>query len=87
MFVSHNLVSPEDFLSKRFITSGSALTMVKKKLKTFNQKVQPKQAKPILCDPDVKSYPEALDNRAVVVAIERPANNFAFISKTQSLCP
>ena len=34
--------------------------MVKQKLKKFQQKIQPKQSKPILRDPNCKSYLEAL---------------------------
>ena len=35
--------------------------------------------KPILCDPDVKSYLETLRKRSVVITIDKAANNFAFI--------
>ena len=41
--------------------------------------MHPKQTKPILCDPDVKSYLEALRKRFSVVTIDKAANNFAFI--------
>ena len=32
----------------------AVLTMVREKVKKLKQKIQPKQAKPILCDPDIK---------------------------------
>ena len=41
--------------------------------------MQPKQIKPIFCDPDVKSYLEALHKRFNVVTIDEAANNFDFI--------
>ena len=57
------------------------LTMVKETIKKLKQKIQPKQVKPMLCDPDVKSYLEALHKRFVVVTIDKAANNFTFICK------
>ena len=47
----------------------------------IEQEIQRKQIKPTLCDPFVKSFPEALRKRFVVVAINQPANDFAFICK------
>ena len=38
----------------------AVLTMVREKVKKLKHKIQPKEAKPILCDPDIKSYREAL---------------------------
>ena len=43
--------------------------------------MQPKQTKPILCDPDVKSYLEALRKRFSIVTTHKTANNFAFMYK------
>ena len=57
------------------------LFIVKETIKKRKQKIQPKQAKPMLCDPDVKSYLEALHKRFVVVTIDKAANNFTFICK------
>ena len=56
----------------------SLLNMVKEKNK-LKQKIQPRQTKPILRDPDVKSYLDALHNRFII--IDKSANNFAFICK------
>ena len=55
--------------------------MVKEKNKKLKQKIQPKQAKPILCDPEVISYLETLHKRFVAVTIDKPANNFALSAK------
>ena len=55
--------------------------MVKEKIKKLNQKIQPKQTKSILCDPDVKSNLGVLHKLLVVVTIEKNANDFAFICK------
>ena len=43
--------------------------------------MQPKQTKPILCDPDVKSYLEALRKRFSIVTTHKTANSFAFMYK------
>ena len=53
----------------------------KEEIKKLEQKMQSKQTKPVLCDPDVISYLEALHKRFVVVTIEKAANNFVFIFK------
>ena len=37
--------------------------------------------KPILCDPDGKSYLDALLNCFIVVTIDKAGNDFAFICK------
>ena len=58
----------------------SVLTMAKK-IKKVKKNIQTKQTKPVLCDPVVKSYLEALRNRFVVVTIDKTANDFAFTSK------
>ena len=44
--------------------------MIKQKNKKPKQKIQPKQAKPILSDPDAKSHYEALHKRFAVVTID-----------------
>ena len=36
----------------------------------------------MLCNPDVKSYLEAIHKRFVVMTIEKAGNNFAFIFKS-----
>ena len=59
----------------------SVLTMVTERIKKLKQKIQLKQIKPVLCDPDVKSYLEALHKRFVVVIIYKGGNYFAFIYK------
>ena len=51
----------------------------KKRKGTLKQKTQAKQAKPTLCDPDIRSYLAALHKRFVVATIDKAANNFAFI--------
>ena len=48
----------------------SVLIMIKQKNKKPKQKIQPKQAKPILSDPDAKSHYEALHKRFAVVTID-----------------
>ena len=55
--------------------------MLKKRIKKHKQKIQLKQTKPMLCDPDAKSYPGALHKRFVIVTIDKAANNFTFIYK------
>ena len=47
----------------------SVLTMVKEKIKKLKQKIQPKQTKPISCDPDVISSLETLHKRFAAVTI------------------
>ena len=59
----------------------SALTMVKEKIKKLKQKILSKQTKPIFCDPDAKSYQEALHKRFAVITLVKAANNFPFIYK------
>ena len=59
----------------------SVLTMVTERIKKLKQKIQLKQTKPVLCDFDVKSYPEALHKRFVVVITYKGGNYFAFIYK------
>ena len=59
----------------------SVLTMVKEKIKKLKQKIQSKQIKPILYDPDVISYLEALHEHFVVVTIEKAAKEIAVICK------
>ena len=59
----------------------SVLTIVEEKIEKRKQKIQPKQTKPILCGPDVKSYLEALHKRFVFVTIDKVATNFAFTCK------
>ena len=50
-----------------------------KKFKKLEQKIQSKQTKPILCDPDVQSYLEALQKRFLVVTIDKDAKNYVFV--------
>ena len=57
------------------------LTMVKEKIIKLKQKMQPKQTKSILSDPDVKSYLEALRKRFVIVTIEKASNNLVLSAK------
>ena len=61
--------------------------MVKEKIKILKQKIQPKQAKPIFCNPDVISSLETLHKGCIVVTICKSANNFAFISKNITYKP
>ena len=57
------------------------LTMVKEKVIKLKQKMQPRQTKSILSDPDVKSYLEALRKRFAIVTIEKASKQFGFICK------
>ena len=56
------------------------LTIVKKKEKeeTLIENTA-KQTQPVLCDPDVKSYLEALHKCFIIVTIDKAANYYAFI--------
>ena len=57
---------------------GSSPVMVKEKTKKLKKKIQPKQTKPTLWDPDVKPYLEHPTNIFVVITIDKIANNFGF---------
>ena len=61
-------------LETRTLTPWRESDLVKETIKKLKQKIQPRQTKPILCNPDVRLYLEALHNRFVVVAMD----NFAF---------
>ena len=63
------------------IAPASRKTQLRAWQERIEQEKQRKQIKPILCDPFVKSFPEALRKHFVVVAINQPANDFAFICK------
>ena len=57
--------------------------MVKQNIKKLKQKIQPKQSKPILCDPNSKSYLEVLHKRSFfVLSIKKTVSDFAFIFRT-----
>ena len=56
--------------------------MAKEKNKKVIQKVHPIEEKPILCNPDVKSYLEALQKRLIVISIEKAAKNLLLSAKT-----
>lgn len=60
--------------------------MAKEKNKKVIRKVHPIEEKPILCNPDVKSYLEALQKRLIVITIEKAANKFAFFCKDYYIC-
>ena len=55
------------------------LVKVKEKITELKQKIKPRQAKPVLSDPDVKKHLEDLHRKFVIVTIDKASNNFAFI--------
>ena len=66
------------------------MTMVTEKNKKLSWKIEPKQTKPILCDPDVKSCLETLQKPFVVVTQAKLqttllAKNFTSLSSKQNL--
>ena len=52
--------------------------MVKENIKKHKQKIQPKQAKPILYDPAARWYVEALQEHFAAVNIDKAANQLCF---------
>ena len=52
---------------------------MKEKIRELKQKIKPKQTKPVLSDPDVKTKMEELHQKFVIVTIDKASNNFAFI--------
>ena len=73
-------------LKTRYTTSNlepwkeKVLTKVKEKITELQQKIKPKQTKPVLSDRDVKKHLQEL-HRKFVVTIDKTSNNFAFISR------
>ena len=54
----------------------TVLAKVKEKITKLKQKIKPKQAKPVLSDPDVKKHLEELHRKFVLVTIDKASNNF-----------
>ena len=57
------------------------VSKVEDKIAFLKNKLTPQNTKPVLKDPDVKSYLESLHKKYVIVTIDKAANNFAFICK------
>ena len=70
-------------IKNKLVPSTLTLTIVKGKKKKIQkiQKIQAKLTKPILCDPDIKAYQEALHKCFVFVRIDNSEKNLAFICK------
>ena len=54
---------------------------MKEKIRELKQKTKPKQTKPVLSDPDVKTKMEELHQKFVIVTIDKASNNFAFMCR------
>ena len=72
--------------SKHDITSfhnwkNSILEKIQQRITYLKHKTTRKETKPVLCQPDVKSYLELLHKKFVIVTIDKASNNFAFICK------
>ena len=55
------------------------LAKVNEKITEIQQKIKPKQTKPVLSDPDAKKHLEELHRKFVTVTIDKAYNNFVFI--------
>ena len=59
----------------------TVITLVEEKISQLQQRIQPKEVKPVLEDSIVKQYLCELQNLYIIVPIDKAANNVSFICK------
>ena len=57
----------------------TVLVKVKENITELKQKIKPKQAKPVLSNPDVTKHLEELYPKFTIVTFDKASSNFAFI--------